>query len=379
VSEPTAPRVGFLIDRWEPQRGGAERALAALARRLESDGCDVRVFALSAARGAPGRLHSVRVPGFLRTRRERALGEVLVETAAAVGCDVTIGLRHVAAVDLYWPHGGAHADSLAARDRARGRAPRERSDGRHRVFLEFERRLLAEGGARRVVCVSSLVQGELTERYPACAERLVVVPNGIDLDAFHPRNRDTLGAALRAELAIEDGTPLLALPARDPLLKGALPLAAALAELTDARWHLLLAGARHPRRWARILRRAGVPEARLTVRPEVDPRALHAAADLCVLPTWRDTAGLVVLEALASGTPVITTCNAGEHESVGDAGAVIDAPDGHPALAAALTEWIARAAAGDVDRDAVRSRVAARDEASWLRELAALVRDLASG
>ena len=68
------------------------------------------------------------------------------------------------------------------------------------------------------------------------------------------------------------------------------------------------------------------------------PVALAAAYDLAVLPTWRDTSGLVVLEALASGTPVVTTARAGAAEALSDprAGTVLARPGDVEALAAAI-------------------------------------------
>ena len=118
-------RVGFLIDRWQPERGGAERALAALAEHLERQGHEVLAFGLYGPRPdhpAPGHFERVSVPAWThlsRGARERALGAALIAGAADAGCDVTIGVRHLPRVDLYWPHGGSHAANLVALAKAR--------------------------------------------------------------------------------------------------------------------------------------------------------------------------------------------------------------------------------------------------------------------
>ena len=365
--------VGFLVDRWEPARGGAEAALAALAAHLEARGCDVRAFALRGAPGAPGRFQRVRLgvrrPG--RVPHERALGRALVDAARAAGCDVTIGLRHLPEVDLYWPHGGAHRRSVEARDRSRGREPRAKLGGRHAVYLEYEHALLAEGGARRVLCVSELVRAELAELYPACAERLFVVPNGVDLERFHPDRRAREGAALRRALGCDDATPLLAFLGRDPRLKGLPALLAALAGLTELPWHLIVAGPRHAGRWRSRAVRLGLAE-RVAVEEHLASEDLLAAADLTCVPTWRDTASLVVLESLASGTPVVTTARAGESALIDrpDRGAVLAAPGDEDALRAALRRQLARASDAPArDRLALHAAVADRGHAEWLARL----------
>jgi UDP-glucose:(heptosyl)LPS alpha-1,3-glucosyltransferase len=369
-------RVGFLIDRWDPGRGGAEAALAALASWLERHGDEVAVFAREATTEPPGRDVRVRPRAFTRAGRERALARGLVDAARALPCDRTVAVRHVAAADLYWPHGGSHAASLEARARLRGGRARRRSAA-HALYLELERELLDRGGARRVACVSSLVREELGSRHPGCRERLELVPNGVDLERFHPGRRAALGPPLRRRLGLDATTPLLAFAARDPLLKGLPELLDALALLSDRPWHLAVAGPRRERPWRRAAARRGLGPERVSVHASVDPEALFAAADLLAHPSWRDACGLVVLEALASGIPALTTALAGASEAVRapDAGGVLADPSNAGALAAEIERWLGRIERGDIDRAAIRAAVLDRPQEPWLARLAALVHE----
>ncbi|MCE9596048.1 MAG: glycosyltransferase family 4 protein [Planctomycetes bacterium] len=365
--------VGFLIDRWEPARGGAERALADLARHLITRGARVLAFAERASADAPGEFVRVRTWGMRGPGRERRRAERLVAAAELARCEVTIGIRHLSRVDLYWPHGGALEPALRAREIARGRDPKRAVRGRFRGFLEFERELLA-GGARRVVCVSKLVEDEFRRAYPDAAPRLCRVDNGVDLARFRIENRATLGAALRRELEVGDDEPLIAFAAREPELKGLATLLDALAELRDRPWCLVAAGAKHFVPWRRRAFVRGLRE-RIVWHRDVDPVALWSAADLCAAPTFRDTSGLVILEALASGTPVVTTTAAGAAEAiVEDAQGRVVAPGDPAALANALRELLDRRT---LDRERVRAAVLERGLDSKLDELAAIVLDLA--
>jgi len=389
-----ALRIGVLIDRWEPARGGAERALASLVSHLEERGHRVPVFALSGDAGAPGELRRVRLGPFSalagRGHRIRALASALEAAAEREGCHATIGIRHLHRVDLYWPHGGSHAASILARRCAReGRVPSRSSDelereadharGRHRAYLELERELLEGGGARRVVCVSELVREELARAWPACASRLEVVPNGVDLERFHPRRREEEGARLRAELGLDLDKALIAFAARRPEQKGLPTLLQALASMTDRSWHLLVAGPARAQLWRRRAVAAGLPPERVTVRSEVDPPAFWSAADLCVHPTWRDTCALVVLESLASGTPVITTREAGGAEAVAGpaAGAVLDRPGDSRALAGALSTWLDRIEVGHAGRQDVRAAGEVPDQRACMERLEEILEELA--
>jgi UDP-glucose:(heptosyl)LPS alpha-1,3-glucosyltransferase len=369
--------IAFLIDRWEPERGGAERAMAALATHLLGRGHRVLAFARRASPDAPGEFHAVPTGGWSRKSRERALARALSAAAAEAGADVTIGMRHLEQVDVFWPHAGAHARGLEAREAAKRRDPKSDADadeaeptGRHALFCELEASLCAAGGARRIVCVSQLVADELHELYPACAPRTVVVPNGVDLEHFHPRARELQGRELRERLGLKAGDKLVAFLAHDAALKGLPTLLDALVALRRDDVHLVMAGPRPLARWQRRAERA-LGQARVHAFESLDALELLSAADVLAHPTWRDTSGRVLLEALAVGTPVITTSRAGEAGLVreGVSGSVLEDPGNPQALAVALAEWLNRGC----DRGELHASVSARAQKPWLEALEAIV------
>lgn len=374
--------VAFALDRWDPSRGGAERAFDLFARHLVRRGHDVTICCLEqrvdpleadadrprCVKVAPPRIGRSVMPG----RFERVLGERLVAACEHECCDLLVGLRHLPRADLLWLHGGAHQATLEARARQRGKElDAARIKGRHRVFLALEQRLL-EGAARRVVCVSELVRDELERLYPASASRLHVVPNGVDLERFRPDQRESRSSALRQrlDLTVPSGAvapPLLAFLARDPELKGLPILFGALRGLLGRSWRLVVAGPKQPDPWRAQAARAGLPAERLRFVSQVDSAELLAAADLLVHPTWRDTSGLVLLEALSSGIPAITTDVAGDCELCrsAESGAVVP-PGDAVVLRAALERWLGRIERGDVDRESIRAATVSRGLDAWM-------------
>jgi len=321
-----------------------------------------------------GAFQAVRAPfGLTRGRRERALGEALVAAAQEAGCDVTVGIRHLPRVDLYWPHAGSHAAALRGQRSARaGRllAPEEVPvSGRHRSFLEMERGLLDGGGARRIACVSNLVLRELAAAYPRASERLVHVPDGVDTERFHPRGRGT-----------DSRIPFLGFSARQPELKGLRAIFEALAGMLSRPWMLLVTGPRDGARWEKLAGASGLPPDRVCVVPEMHPVAFASGIDILLHPTWRDACGLVVLEALACGTPVVTTAQAGAAEVITseEQGTVLHDPGDVAALRSAIADRLSRLGSEPVDREKVRSAVLDRDRATWLAALESILLDLAA-
>jgi glycosyltransferase involved in cell wall biosynthesis len=150
--------------------------------------------------------------------------------------------------------------------------------------------------------------------------------------------------------------------------KGHDVLAEALARVADLPWTCVCAGPldrdpAHAERVRGLLARHGLGD-RVDLAGPLTGRALDAAyhaADLAVLPTRSETYGMVVTEALARGTPVLTSDVDGlpgtlGHAPGGTAPGMLVPPDDPAALAAALRRWLRDPALRDRLRAAARRR-----------------------
>ena len=120
---------------------------------------------------------------------------------------------------------------------------------------------------------------------------------------------------------------------------------------------------------SRFVAKLGRESGRIPLYPK-DAPLLAARPFVLVLPTYRDSCSLVVLEALACGLPVISTRQNGATEVMtdGEHGTILADP-GDPRLAAALSEMLD-------DRRRARMRaacVALRPALSWEHHLETLL------
>jgi glycosyltransferase involved in cell wall biosynthesis len=171
--------------------------------------------------------------------------------------------------------------------------------------------------ADRVIAVSERTKQDLVERYQIAADRVTVVPNGVD-DAFTPD-----GPA-------DDGAPYLLFvgalhPRKDPLaVIEALSLA-------DSNHRLVLVGpdkgaAAEARRLVTRLGLGGRVEfAGHVERPAL--AALYRGAEVLVFPSRYEGFGLPVVEAMASGTPVVATSAGAIPEVAGEAAVLVEPGD----------------------------------------------------
>jgi glycosyltransferase involved in cell wall biosynthesis len=169
-------------------------------------------------------------------------------------------------------------------------------------------------------------------------ERLPVLPPGVDTTRFHP---EIDGSAVRAEVGLAAQTPLVALIARFQDVKGHEVFQAmarlVAAELPEARF--LVAGenvhgaAADDAYKARILQAARqdplLRERLYYLGFRADTERVIAAADVVVCSSWFESYGMVNVEAMACGRPVVSTRQGGPSETVvdGETGYLVDAGD----------------------------------------------------
>lgn len=229
----------------------------------------------------------------------------------------------------------------------------------HRVFNGKLAARFGCGWAPDVVVASRLQERQLANL--GFRGRVHRVPNGVDLQAFHPatpaQRRDA-----RERLRVSGAGPVLLYYGHASPWKGLHVLADALPAVLRERRDLAVLvsvtryGSQGVDRLREVLRRNGLGH-RMVLRGPADVPSLHAAADLAVLPApaWVGTAchPNVLLECMAGGVPLVATRAGTVPEVVEDgATALLARPGDGASLARALTRL-----AGD---DALRGRLAAK-------------------
>lgn len=208
-------------------------------------------------------------------------------------------------------------------------------------------------GYARVIPVSQYVA-----RSPTCralgSERVAVIPNGVDLERLQAAtNRSSDAKQLRRELGVSSPQMILAVMAGTiRRWKGQLNVLKALTHLDQddlQRLKLVFAGGWGPGDQEyvdEIKSLARAESIRHSVRflgHRQDVPNLFAAADVAVhASTTPEPFGLVVAEALATGTPVVAARSGGPMEILSEGGGMLHDPTRPEALANCLAELISR-------------------------------------
>jgi UDP-glucose:(heptosyl)LPS alpha-1,3-glucosyltransferase len=149
---------------------------------------------------------------------------------------------------------------------------------------------------------------------------------------------------VRRELGISEEDRVLVFVANEAERKGLEPLLRALAELPQKNIHLLAVGRLPAATWAPVVDRLGLGDRVHFTGPSGAVARYYAAADFFVLPTFYEPWGLVIIEAMACGLPVLTARSAGAAVAVreGQSGELLDDPKSHDEIAAKLKRLLDR-------------------------------------
>jgi len=193
--------------------------------------------------------------------------------------------------------------------------------------IDIERQLVRS--CQRVIAPTEKEKENLIGYYGASPETIGVVPCGVDMKRFRPVGKKTA----RQRLGFIDDTILLYVGRIEPL-KGIDRLIRAVAFLPrNRRLRLVIIGGDESSQTEiQILRKlsaelgiAGAVTFLGLVKHEQLP-GYYSLADICVVPSYYESFGLVALESLACGTPVVAT-DVGDLKNIiipGETGYVVD-------------------------------------------------------
>jgi UDP-glucose:(heptosyl)LPS alpha-1,3-glucosyltransferase len=325
--------------------GGAERYLASLVAAMASAGHAVHLFANTWTDPPPGvTLHRVPIspgPAFVRVL---CFAWTAHQMTRRGDFDLVHSFDRTIRPDIYRAGDGCHQAWLDRRRAVEGGLARslDRLNPLHRGLLVLERHLF-QGGCRRVIANSCMVQEEILRYYGTAGSAIQVIYTGVDLGRFRPPRDDAARMRFRRAQGVGPDDPVVLFAGSGFERKGLrflLQAAGRMRGIRDLRVWVL--GMGNLRRARLLAGRLGIADRVHFAGPVADPEGWMAAADLFVLPSIYDPFSNACLEAMACGLPVITTAGNGIAEVLEKwrTGSVIVDPRDVVGLADRITEFL---------------------------------------
>lgn len=259
--------------------------------------------------------------------------------------DCVVGFNKMPGLDVYY------AADPCFEEKARAlHGPLYRLGGRYRRFSALERAVFAPGARTKILTTSRMQQSSYERHYGTEPERFHLLPPGIARDRRATADTPTVREAFRAEFGLKADDLLLLLVGSGFKTKGLDRAVKALASLPEPLRHrtrLFVIGKDNPRPFHRLIRSRGLDGQVVFLAGRDDVPRFLFGADLLIHPAYSESAGMVLLEAVVAGLPVLVTdiCGYAHYIEEAQAGCVIGSPFAQPALDAVLTDMLADPAA----------------------------------
>lgn len=346
--------VAFCLYKYFPF-GGLQRDFMRIARTVAGRGHQVRVYTQSWQGECPEEFELIVVPVRKRTNHGRNAEYYQWVTAHLAQHPVArvVGFNKMPGLDIYYA-----ADVCYAEKVAQEKGFFYRLTSRYRHYAAFERATFEQGKKTQLLMLTDKQIADFQRHYHTEPERFHMLPPGIYPDRKYSQQLPDSRRLYREKNRIGAEQNFVLQVGSDFNRKGVARTIEAIAALPDAlrkNTLLFVVGQDKPGPFAALAAKLGIPENVHFFAGRSDVAELMAAADLLVHPAKQEAAGIVLLEAVAAGLPVIVTEVCGYAPYIADArcGVVINEPFSQAALnktladalstPSRLSEWAANA------------------------------------
>ncbi|GBE04404.1 lipopolysaccharide core biosynthesis protein RfaG [bacterium BMS3Abin10] len=309
--------------------GGAEKYLELVSRELHSQGHDIHIFTADPWPDAPFSIHRIGV-----LRKPSFLSNVLFASRLRKNMlnsrfDCVLSFERTFLQDIYRAGDGCHKEWLKKRGAIESSVKRFsfKLNPHHRILLYLEKKCFEN--SKIIIANSNMVKQDILHHYPVPEDKIQVIHNGIDLNRYRPAGKEQK-EALKRSLGVVDikDSRIILFAGGDFRRKGLSVLFKAFSLMDRKDLKLIVAGRPVNQRYAEEAKKLGIDKDIIFRGAEKKIEDLYAISDIFVLPTIYDPFSNAVLEAMASGLPVVTTSSNGASELIdnGKQGFVIQDP-----------------------------------------------------
>ena len=202
---------------------------------------------------------------------------------------------------------------------------------RHHHFARFEKEVFGVQAMTLLLMLSEREKNIYQKNYATDENRFVILPPALDKNNIITNDTQNVRIQKRKELRLADDEKLILFVGSGFKTKGLDRAIIALAELPPnlkSKSRLLVVGQDNAETYERLADNLCISRQIKFTGGRIDVPELMLAADCLLHPAYREAAGNVLLEAIASGLPVLTTdgCGYSPHVVKADAGIVLDSP-----------------------------------------------------
>jgi UDP-glucose:(heptosyl)LPS alpha-1,3-glucosyltransferase len=339
----TRLKLAFCLYKYMPY-GGLQRDFLRIALECQRMGHDIRVYTLSWQGEIPTGFEVVIVPvtAFTNHTRYQRFSAWVQYRLIQDPVDAVIGINKMPGLDVYYA-----ADSCYEEKAHSQRSWLYRLLPRYHHFSRYERAVFGRDSATEILMISDVQKPFFDRYYQTPSERLSFLPPGIARDRIAPADVEERRRDMRLELGIADDEKMLLMLGSGFIKKGlkrALHAVRSLPREQRLKTRFFVVGEDNPKPFLRLIWFLGMGKQVTILSGRDDAERFLFAADLMILPALDEAAGIVLLEAIVAGCPVLATenCGYGHYVAESGMGSLVPMPFRQQTLNQMLSEMLAK-------------------------------------
>lgn len=320
-------KFAFIIFKYFPY-GGMQRDMLRTANELLKRGHQVEIFTLSWQGDIPEniKVHVLAQSGWFNFQRYQKFINATFAIIQSAKFDFVFGYNRMANLDAHFA-----ADPCFVERAHRQRSWLYRLTPRYRWFAECEKAIFSDQSNTEILAVSLTEKPHFQHWYGTQSERFHYIPPFLSPERFVLQEKSAMRQHLRSVFGFAEDDFVYLLTGSGFAMKGldrAIQAMAALPPELLKHTRLVAVGQDNPKQFAKMAKKMGLDNHVVISKGRADIPQLMQGADVCVHPAYRENTGLVILEGMACGAPMLVTesCGYAHHVAEADAGLVNPMP-----------------------------------------------------
>jgi len=319
--------------------GGLQRDFLRIATTVAQRGVKVRVYVISWQGDRPDNLDIVMVPATSSTNhgKNKDYYQWVHNHLQQNPVDKVVGFNKMPGLDIYYA-----ADVCYAEKVAKEKGFFYKLTPRYRHFAAFEEAVFRKGAKTELLMLTDRQINDFKKHYATEDARFHIMPPGIYPDRKYSAHAADCRDVFRREHNIDPSELLVLQVGSDFSRKGvdrSIRAFASLPENSRKNARLMVVGQDKPGKYEALASQLNVKDRVWFYAGRNDVSNLMMAADVLIHPAYQEAAGIVLLEAIAAGLPILTTevCGYAHYIDKAQCGEIITEPFRQDRLNAALT------------------------------------------
>jgi len=349
-----------------------------IAKDCAAKGHDVTIYTGQWRGDKPDNIEVVLLPskGLLNHQRHRSLIHAMQQALLQKPVDYVLGFNRMSGLDTYYA-----ADPCFIERAHQERGWWYRLTGRYRFFAQSEAAVFGSKQPCKILLLAPTEKGVFQRWYQTQDNRFYQLPPSIPQQKFEGLDRVSARNKLRQEFGLPTHAKVVLLVGSAFHRKGldrAILALAALPENIRANTWLIAVGEDEAKPMQLIAASSHVEKHLIMAAARHDVPELMLGSDILVHPARSELAGLVIIEAMTAGLPVIVTENCGyaTHIAQSSGGVVLPSPYQQMAMDKALQDLLTETNLDSIGQRGehyvkhIANSNSATTEADWIEQFA---------